>query len=60
MGNGERCGKLVEGVRNHFNPDEMGVLIKQAITTAEAAQPETGGLFWKCQKDGWKGCGRDF
>jgi hypothetical protein len=49
------AGKLGEGAVKRFKPDEMALLLKQAIATAEAAQPPTGALFDRCHYDGYKG-----
>ncbi len=49
------AGKLTEGAIKRFKPDEMALLLKQAIATAEAKQPPTGALFDRCHHDGYKG-----
>ncbi len=49
------AGKLGEGAVKHFKPDEMALLLKQSIATAEAQQPPTGALFDRCHHDGYKG-----
>jgi HEAT repeat protein len=49
------AGKLGEGAVKHFKPDEMALLLKQSIATAEAAQPQTGALFDRCHHDGHNG-----
>ena len=49
------AGKLGEGAVKHFKPDEMALLLKQSIATAEAAQPQTGALFDRCHQDGYNG-----
>ncbi len=49
------AGKLGEGAVRHFKPDEITLLLKQSIATAEAAQPKTGALFDRCHYDGYKG-----
>jgi HEAT repeat protein len=49
------AGKLGEVAVKQFKPDEMALLLKQAIATAEAAQPPTGALFDRCHYDGYKG-----
>jgi HEAT repeat protein len=49
------AGKLGEGAVKHFKPDEMALLLKQSIATAEAKQPPTGALFDRCHQDGYKG-----
>jgi HEAT repeat protein len=49
------AGKLVEGAVKHFKPDDMTLLLRQAISAAEAAQPKTGALFDRCHYDGYKG-----
>jgi predicted NACHT family NTPase len=49
------AGKLGEGAVKRFKPDEMALLLKQSIATAEAAQPQTGALFDRCHYDGYKG-----
>ena len=49
------AGKLTEGAIKHFKPDEMGLLLKQLIAAAEAAQPKTCALFDRCHHDGYKG-----
>ncbi len=43
--------KLLEGAIGHFKTDEMALLLKQSIATAEAAQPNTGALFDRCYYD---------
>ena len=49
------AGKLVESAVKRFKPDEMTLLLKQSIASAEAAQPKTGALFDRCHHDGYKG-----
>jgi hypothetical protein len=49
------AGKLVEVAVKRFKPDEMALLLKQSIATAEAAQPKIGALFDRCHHDGYKG-----
>ena len=49
------AGSIVKGIRNQFDPDEMKKVLKTATAAAEAAQPETGGLFFRCQKGGRNG-----
>ncbi len=49
------AGKLTEGAIKRFKPDEMALLLKQAIAAAEAKQPPTGALFDRCHYDGYKG-----
>jgi hypothetical protein len=39
------AGKFTEGAVRRFKPDEMALLLKHSIATAEAAQPPTGALF---------------
>ncbi len=53
------AGKLTEGAIRRFKPDEMALLLKQSIATAEAAQPQTGALFDRCHYEGYKGI-KDF
>jgi NACHT domain len=49
------AGLIVKGIRNQFDPDEMKRVLKEATAAAEAGQPETGGLFFRCQKGGRNG-----
>jgi HEAT repeat protein len=49
------AGSIVKGIRNQFDPNEMKRVLKNATAAAEAAQPETGGLFFRCQKGGRNG-----
>jgi hypothetical protein len=49
------AGKLGEGAVKRFKPDEMALLLKQSIATAEDKQPPTGALFDRCHHDGYKG-----
>jgi HEAT repeat protein len=49
------AGSIVKGIRNQFDPDEMKRVLKDATAAAEAGQPETGGLFFRCQKGGRNG-----
>lgn len=49
------AGAIVKGIRNQFDPDEMKRVLKNATAAAEAAQSETGGLFFRCKKGGRNG-----
>jgi HEAT repeat protein len=49
------AGKLAEGAVKRFKPDEMALLLKRSISAAEAAQPQTGGLFDRSYYDGHNG-----
>jgi hypothetical protein len=49
------AGAIVKGIRGQFDSSEMERVLKQAVTAAEEAQPETGGLFFRCHRDGRNG-----
>jgi HEAT repeat protein len=49
------AGAIVKGIRGQLDSSEMERVLKQAITAAEEAQPETGGLFFRCHRDGRNG-----
>jgi HEAT repeat protein len=40
---------VLTGAKNQLQPDKMEQLLKQSIESAQAAQPETGGIFFRCQ-----------
>jgi hypothetical protein len=40
----------IAGVKSQLQPDKMALVLKQAIESAQAAQPETGGIFFRCQE----------
>jgi hypothetical protein len=40
---------VLTGVKNQLQPDKMERLLKKSIESAQAAQPETGGVFFRCQ-----------
>ncbi len=39
----------VAGVKSQLQPDKMAVVLQKAIESAQAAQPENGGIFFRCQ-----------
>jgi predicted NACHT family NTPase len=39
----------VVGIKSQLQPDKMALMLKEAIESAQAAQPETGGIFFRCQ-----------
>ncbi len=39
----------VAGAKSQLQPDKMALVLKQSIESAQATQPETGGLFFRCQ-----------
>jgi hypothetical protein len=42
--------QIAKGINSHFNPTEIEkALMKKATESAEATQPETGGIFFRCQ-----------
>jgi HEAT repeat protein len=45
----EAAKAAVAGVKNQLHPDKMERILKNAIESAQAAQPETGGIFFRCQ-----------
>ena len=45
----EAAKAAVAGVKNQLHPDKMERILKNAIESAQAAQPEMGGIFFKCQ-----------
>jgi HEAT repeat protein len=45
----EAAKAAVAGVKNQLHPDKMELILKNAIESAETAQPETGGIFFRCQ-----------
>jgi NACHT domain len=49
------AGAIVKGIRGQFDSSEMDQVLKQSIAAAEAAQPETGGLFFGCDRGGPNG-----
>jgi HEAT repeat protein len=49
------AGAIVKGVRGQFDSNDMERVLKWATEAAEAAQPETGGLFFRCHRDGRNG-----
>jgi HEAT repeat protein len=49
------AGAISKGVKNQFSSSEIEKALKQATVAAEAAQPETGGLFFRCHLDGRNG-----
>jgi NACHT domain/HEAT repeats len=49
------AGSIMKGVRGQFDSNEMERVLKRATAAAEAAQPETGGLFFRCDRDGRNG-----
>jgi hypothetical protein len=46
---------IVQGMKTQLNPDEMKQVLKRATNVAEEKQPETNGLFFRCQRDGRNG-----
>jgi predicted NACHT family NTPase len=46
------AGAILNGIQQQFNPTEIQKILKLAEESAEAAQPETGGLFCRCDRDG--------
>jgi hypothetical protein len=39
----------IAGAKSQLQPDKMAVVLKQSIESAQATQPETSGLFFRCQ-----------
>jgi predicted NACHT family NTPase len=52
---GEVAKALMTGVKNQLHPDKMKLVLHQSIDSAQATQPETGGLFFRCQSNVAKG-----
>jgi hypothetical protein len=46
----EASKAILTGVKNQLNPSKMERLLKKAIESAQATQPETSGLFFRCQE----------
>ncbi len=45
----EATKAAVAGIKSQLQPDKMAVVLQTAIESAQAAQPETGGIFFRCQ-----------
>jgi predicted NACHT family NTPase len=45
----------VAGIKRQLQPDEMAVVLQKAIESAQAAQPKTDGIFFRCQSNVAKG-----
>ena len=45
----EAAKAAVAGLKNQLHPAKMELILKKAIESAEAAQPKTGGIFFRCQ-----------
>jgi predicted NACHT family NTPase len=39
----------IAGAKSQLQPDKMALVLKDAIESAQAKQPETGGIFFRCQ-----------
>jgi HEAT repeat protein len=39
----------IAGIKRQLQPDEMAVVLQKAIASAQSIQPETGGIFFRCQ-----------
>jgi NACHT domain len=50
----EAAKAAVAGVKNQLHPDKMERILKNAIESAQAAQPEMGGIFFRCQSKATK------
>jgi HEAT repeat protein len=40
----------VAGVKRQLQPDKMALVLKESIESAQAKQPEIGGIFFRCQE----------
>ncbi len=45
----EAAKAVLAWVNNQLQPDKMAQVLKDAIESAQATQPEKGGLFFRCQ-----------
>jgi predicted NACHT family NTPase len=46
----EATKAAVAGVKRQLQPDKMALMLKESIESAQAKQPETGGIFFRCQE----------
>jgi HEAT repeat protein len=51
----EATKAAVAGIKNQLQPDKMATVLQKAIESAQAAQPATGGIFFRCQSKAAEG-----
>jgi HEAT repeat protein len=51
----EATKAAVAGIKSQLQPDKMATVLQKAIESAQAAQPATGGIFFRCQSKAAEG-----
>ena len=51
----EATKAAVAGIKSQLQPDKMATVLQTAIELAQAAQPATGGIFFRCQSKAAEG-----